>query len=109
MYACEQAVPYAQDELVLLVPSNHELAQRGSIDKCELYNLSFVSMNQGSSVQAMQEETLLRQGIKWHKLRTHMVCWKACRQGQWSTKPGTGTRYTSPVGCVDVVVLVMNL
>lgn len=69
-------MPYAQDELVLLVPSNHELAQRGSIDKCELYNLSFVSMNQGSSVQAMQEETLLRQGIKWHKLHTHMVCCK---------------------------------
>lgn len=78
--ACEQAVPYAQDELVLLVPSNHELAQRGSIDKCELYNLSFVSMNQGSSVQAMQEETLLRQGIKWHRLHTHMVCCQTCRQ-----------------------------
>lgn len=74
MFVCGQAVPYAQDELVLLVPSNHELAWRGSIDKCELYNLSFVSMNQGSSVQAMQEETLLRQGIKWHKLHTHMVC-----------------------------------
>lgn len=68
-----QAVPYAQDELVLLVPSSHELAQRGSIEKCELYNLDFVSMNQGSSVQAAQEETLLQQGIKWHKLRTHMV------------------------------------
>lgn len=71
-------MPYAQDELVLLVPSNHELAQRGSIAKCELYNLSFVSMNQGSSVQAMQEETLLRQGIKWHKLHTHMVRCKLC-------------------------------
>ena len=58
---------------MLLVPFNHELAQRGSIDKCELYNLDFVSMNQGSSVQAAQEETLLQQGIKWHKLRTHMV------------------------------------
>jgi len=68
-----QAVPYAQDELVLLVPFNHELARRGSIDKCELYNLDFVSMNQGSSVQAAQEETLLQQGIKWHKLHTHMV------------------------------------
>ncbi|DBB03856.1 TPA: hypothetical protein ACH3X1_012948 [Trebouxia sp. C0004] len=67
-----QAVPYAQDELVLLVPSSHELAQRGSIEKCELYNLDFVSMNQGSSVQAAQEETLLQQGIKWHKLHTHM-------------------------------------
>ncbi len=68
-----QAVPYAQDELVLLVPSNHELAQRGSIEKCELYNLDFVSLNQGSSVQVAQEETLLQQGIKWHKLNTHMV------------------------------------
>jgi len=66
-------VPYAQDELVLLVPSNHELAQRGSIEKCELYNLDFVSLNQGSSVQVAQEETLLQQGIKWHKLNTHMV------------------------------------
>ena len=68
-----QAVSYAQDELVLLVPSSHELAQRGSIEKCELYNLDFVSLNQGSSVQVAQEETLLQQGIKWHKLNTHMV------------------------------------
>ena len=68
-----QAVPYAQDEFVLLVPRGHELAQRSSIDKCELYNLSFVSMNKGSSVQAAQEETLLQQGIKWHKLYTYMV------------------------------------
>lgn len=75
-------MPYAQDELVLLVPPNHKLAQQGSIDKCELYNLNFVSMNQGSSVQAMQEETLLCQGIKWHKLHTHMVCCKPCWQWQ---------------------------
>ena len=75
MYAdlVSQAVPYAEDRFVLLVPKGHELAQRGSIDKCELYNLSFVSLNKGSSVQAAQEETLLQQGIKWHKLRTYMV------------------------------------
>ncbi len=82
-----QAVPYAQDELVLLVPFSHELAQRGSIEKCELYNLDFVSMNQGSSVQAAQEETLLQQGIKWHKLHTHMVglcssCYASLHAGQ---------------------------
>ena len=68
-----QAVPYAEEKFVLLVTKGHELAQRGSIDKCELYNLSFVSLNKGSTVQAAQEETLLQQGIKWHKLRTYMV------------------------------------
>lgn len=92
-----QAVPYAQDEFVLLVPSGHELAQRGSIDKCELYNLSFVSLNKGSSVQAAQEETLLQQGIKWHKLHTYMV------------SPATYLRSYAKHACMQVFIALLHL
>ncbi len=46
-----QVTPYAQDEMVLIVPRNHVLARRDFIDKSELHTLSFVSLNKSSTVQ----------------------------------------------------------
>ena len=41
-----QVTPYANDELVLIVPRHHELAKQGSIALEELYSLPLVSLNQ---------------------------------------------------------------
>ena len=41
-----QVTPYASDELVLIVPRRHELADRRAIEVEELYALSLVSLNQ---------------------------------------------------------------
>ena len=68
-----QAVPYAQDEIVLLVPHDHELARRGTIDKNELYNLNFVSLHQGNSSRATQERLLQEQDIQCQHLKIDMV------------------------------------
>ena len=62
-----QVIPYAQDELVLVVPRAHALARRGTaIEKEELYQLEFVSLNQGSTVQA---SAVNRPGV--HCVRGH--------------------------------------
>ena len=68
-----QAVPYAQDEIVLLVPHDHELARRGTIEKNELYNLNFVSLHQGNSSRATQERLLQEQDIQCQHLKIDMV------------------------------------
>ncbi|KAK9823685.1 hypothetical protein WJX72_004627 [[Myrmecia] bisecta] len=67
-----QVTAYAQDEFVLIVPQQHELAHCGAIDKSELQALTFVSLNQGSTVQAAQESTLRAQGIFWRQLNIDM-------------------------------------
>ncbi len=41
-----QVTPYASDELVLIVPRQHELAKKSSIAIGELQNLALVSLNQ---------------------------------------------------------------
>ena len=46
-----QVTPYAQDEMVLIVPRNHMFAKRDAIDKSELRALTFVSLNKSSTVQ----------------------------------------------------------
>ncbi len=70
---CAQVTPYASDELVLIVPRGHELAKRREIGVEELYALSLVSLNQGSSVQCMQEKLLRRHGILWRHLHVEIV------------------------------------
>ena len=46
---------------------------RGAIGVEELYALSLVSLNQGSSVQLMQEKLLRRHGILWRHLHVEIV------------------------------------
>ncbi|KAK9831888.1 hypothetical protein WJX81_005804 [Elliptochloris bilobata] len=69
---CLAAEPFAQDELALVVPAGHALAARGAVDVAELYALALVSLNRGSTVQAVQEATLRRHGILWRHLNVTM-------------------------------------
>ena len=58
---------------MLVVPRAHPLAGQTAIDKDELYNLTFVTLNQGSSVQTAQEHSLHQHGITWRTLNIDMV------------------------------------
>ena len=58
---------------MLVVPRAHPLAGQTAIDKDELYNLTFVTLNQGSTVQAAQEQALHQHGITWRTLNIDMV------------------------------------
>lgn len=70
---CLQATPYAQDELALILPPAHPAAQTGRIAIAQLYDLVFVSLNQGSTVQAVHEAVLRQHGIIWRHLSIDMV------------------------------------
>ena len=46
-----QVLPYAEDELVLVVPPDSALAGLPAIDKSQLRSLTFLSLDQGATVQ----------------------------------------------------------
>ena len=54
---------FITDELVLIVPSNHEWASRDTIEPHELLGCSFISSRRGSGTRAVIEERLGRIGI----------------------------------------------
>ena len=68
-----QVLPFAEDELVLIVPPCSEHAGLPYIEKDALRSLTFVALDQGATVQATQEHALHRHGIIWHTLRVEMV------------------------------------
>ena len=48
---CMQVLPFAEDELVLIVPPGSEHAGLPYIDKAALRSLTFVALDQGATVQ----------------------------------------------------------
>lgn len=54
---------FFKDELVLIVPSNHEWAMRDTIEPHELLRCPFIFSRQGSGTRAIIEENLGRIGI----------------------------------------------
>jgi DNA-binding transcriptional LysR family regulator len=57
------ATPFFQDELVLIVPGNHEWAQREKIDPPDLMSCPFIFSGRGSGTRAVIEERLGSIGI----------------------------------------------
>ncbi len=55
--------PFSQDELVLIVPANHEWVQRDTIEPHELLGCPLISSRQGSGTRAIIEERFGRMGI----------------------------------------------
>jgi DNA-binding transcriptional LysR family regulator len=55
--------PFIKDELVLIVPSNHEWASRDTIEPHELLGCMYISSRRGSGTRAVIEERLGRIGI----------------------------------------------
>lgn len=45
-----ETLPYRRDRLVLLVPQNHPLAERSSVELADTLDYDFVALNQGSSL-----------------------------------------------------------
>lgn len=58
---------------MLIAPRGHEVLELKAVDKEQLYRLTFVSLNEGSSTQAAQAVMLHKQGISWQRLKIDMV------------------------------------
>jgi DNA-binding transcriptional LysR family regulator len=62
-----RAVPFCEDEVVLVVPPDHPLARAGDVDRDALPGLAFVSLHKSSTLAGVRS-TLAAAGVDWRSL-----------------------------------------
>ncbi|HAN47256.1 MAG TPA: LysR family transcriptional regulator [Cyanobacteria bacterium UBA8156] len=67
-----KVVPYAEDELALVVPANHALATTPVIDINTLYHLQFLVLDAQSTIRKTIDRVLERSGVDARKLSIDM-------------------------------------
>ncbi|MCX5938226.1 MAG: LysR substrate-binding domain-containing protein, partial [Cyanobium sp. LacPavin_0920_WC12_MAG_62_9] len=67
-----QVVPYASDELALVLPTKHALARLSELTKDDLYRLGFVCLDAQSTTRKMVDQLLARSGLDVGRLKIEM-------------------------------------
>jgi DNA-binding transcriptional LysR family regulator len=67
-----QIIPYAEDELALILPIFHPLAKVEMIQKEDLYKLKFISLDSQSTIRKVIDKVLSQGGIDTKRLRVEM-------------------------------------
>lgn len=67
-----EIVPYAEDELALILPVGHALAREEIIQKDDLYKLQFIALDSQSTIRKVIDQVLTRCGIETRRLRIEM-------------------------------------
>ncbi|MCY7391241.1 MAG: LysR family transcriptional regulator [Leptolyngbyaceae cyanobacterium CAN_BIN12] len=67
-----EIVPYAEDELALILPIGHPLAKEEIIQKDDLYKLQFIALDSQSTIRKVIDQVLTRCGIETRNLRIEM-------------------------------------
>jgi DNA-binding transcriptional LysR family regulator len=65
-------LPYAEDELALILPSNHSFAGMAAIPKEDLYKLQFIALDSQSTIRKVIDRVLTRCGIDPNRLKIEM-------------------------------------
>ncbi len=65
-------VPYAEDELALILPVFHPLAEVEVIQRDDLYKLQFIALDSQSTIRKVIDQVLTRCGIETRRLRIEM-------------------------------------
>jgi DNA-binding transcriptional LysR family regulator len=65
-------IPYAEDELALILPSNHPFAKLDKIPKEDLYKLQFIALDSQSTIRKVIDQVLTRCGIDPKRLKVEM-------------------------------------
>lgn len=65
-------IPYAEDELALILPSFHPLAKVETIQKEDLYKLNFISLDSQSTIRKVIDKVLTRYEIDPKRLKIEM-------------------------------------
>jgi len=65
-------VPYANDELALVLPPKHPLARLPELTKDDLYRLSFVCLDAQSTTRKMVDQLLLRSKLDVQRIKIEM-------------------------------------
>jgi DNA-binding transcriptional LysR family regulator len=67
-----EIIPYAEDELVLILPSNHAFAHLNTIQKEDLYKLQFITLDSQSTTRKAIDQVLSRCDIDTKRLKIEM-------------------------------------
>ncbi len=67
-----QVVPYARDEVALVLPIKHPLARLSELTKDDLYRLGFVGLDAQSTTRKMVDQLLSQSGLDVQRLRIEM-------------------------------------
>jgi DNA-binding transcriptional LysR family regulator len=67
-----EIIPYAEDELALILPVFHPLAKIGTIQKDDLYKLQFIALDSQSTIRKVIDQVLTRCGIDTRRLKVEM-------------------------------------
>ena len=65
-------IPYAEDEMALILPVFHPLARAGHIEKDDLYKLQFIALDSQSTIRKVIDQVLTRCGIDTRRLKIEM-------------------------------------
>lgn len=65
-------IPYADDELALILPPKHVLAQEEAIHKEDLYKLNFITLDSQSTIRKVIDKVLSRHEIAPKRLKIEM-------------------------------------
>jgi DNA-binding transcriptional LysR family regulator len=67
-----EIIPYAEDELALILPMGHLLAREEIIQKDDLYKLQFIALDSQSTIRKVIDQVLTRCGIETRRLKIEM-------------------------------------
>ncbi len=67
-----EIIPYAEDELALILPTAHSMAKGDTIQKEDLYKLQFISLDSQSTIRKVIDQVLTRCGIDTRRLKIEM-------------------------------------
>ncbi len=65
-------VPYAEDELALIIPPNHPFAEQETIAKEDLYQLNYITLDSQSTIRKVLDQVLSRCDIDTSELKIEM-------------------------------------
>ena len=67
-----EVVPYTTDELALVIPKNHHLANQKELIKEDLYKLGFIGLDSKSTTRKVVDKLLANSGLDVQRLRIDM-------------------------------------
>ncbi len=67
-----EIVPYAEDELALILPVFHPFSRLAQIERDDLYRLQFIALDSQSTIRKVIDQVLTRCGIETRRLKVEM-------------------------------------
>ncbi|MEO1429816.1 MAG: LysR family transcriptional regulator [Cyanobacteria bacterium J06632_19] len=67
-----EKIPYAEDELALILPASHPFSKLETIQKEDLYKLQFIALDSQSTIRKVIDQVLTRHDIDTRRLRVEM-------------------------------------